>query len=372
MLRRLTLILLAGLLSAVVLTATPAVAAGKPAPIPFTAATVTQASDGFDVKWTAPSSAGSVKVYAGIRPEAVGRGNQVGSGKSTGTLHVTGLVASPRWYFELVPAKGGSLVVADRYLHLESAPNFRDVGGYRTTDGRWVKVGKLYRSDGLDKLTDADKATAQALGIKLVCDLRTVYERSKGADKVLAGSTNEQFDVAGPSDLTKTLTEAVTSGSPETQQQLFGNGKAEQLLIDAGHSLVSSDSAKAAYTAMFERLEDPAYLPGVFHCTAGKDRTGWAAAAMLTALGVPRSTVMADYLISNDTLKAKNDATLAQTKTLIDPALLQPLLGVEKAYLDASFAEVKAKYGTFDKYLATAIGVNAAAKAKLEHELLAG
>jgi protein-tyrosine phosphatase len=220
-----------------------------------------------------------VKVYAGTDPSAVGTSDQVGSGKSTGSVHVTGLAPAPRWYFELVPAKGGSLVVADRYLHLASAPNFRDVGGYRTTDGRWVKVGKLYRSDGLDKLTDADTATAQALGIKLVCDLRTVYERSKGADKPIAGAENVQFDVAGDSDTTKLLTEAVTSGDPALQQRLFGDGKAEQLLIDAGHSLVSSDSAKAAYTAMFERLANPASLPTVFHCSAGKDRTGWAAAA---------------------------------------------------------------------------------------------
>jgi protein-tyrosine phosphatase len=349
-------------------------AGAKTEAIPFTAATVTQTADGFDVKWAAPSSAGAAKVYAGTDPSAVGTDHPVGKGKSTDSSQVTGLTAAPRWYFELVPTRGGSLVVADRSLHLASAPNFRDAGGYRTTDGRWVKMGKLYRSDQLDKLTDADTATVEALGIKLVCDLRSAYERGKGADKEIAGATNEQFDVVGAdsADLTKTLTEAVTSGSPEKQQELFGNGKAEQILIDGGRSLVSSASARAAYTAMFARLEDPAYLPGVFHCTAGKDRTGWAAAAMLTALGVPRSTVMADYLLSNDSLKAENDATLAQTKALIDPALLAPLLGVQKSYLDASFAEVKAKYGTFDKYLAKGIDVDARAKAKLQQELLAG
>ena len=100
-----------------------------------------------------------MKVYAGTDPTDVGTTDEVGSGKSTGTVHVTGLAAAPRWYFELVPAKGGSLVIADHSLHLASAPNLRDVGGYRTSDGKWVKVGLLYRSDGLDVLTDADLAT---------------------------------------------------------------------------------------------------------------------------------------------------------------------------------------------------------------------
>ena len=79
-----------------------------------------------------------------------------------------------------------------------------------------------------------------------------------------------------------------------------------------------------------------------------------------------------DYLLSNELLKAKNDATLAQTKALIDPTLLEPLITVRKEYIDASFAEVKAKYGTFDKYLAKGLGVNAAAKKNLQQELLAG
>jgi protein-tyrosine phosphatase len=352
--------------------AAPAGAAKPAEAIPFTAANVTQTADGYDVKWAAPSSAGAVKVYAGTDPTDVDTADQVGKGKSTDDIQVTGLAAAPRWYFELVPATGGSLVIADRSLHLASAPNFRDFGGYRTAGGKWVKMGKLYRSDGLDKLTDADLATVQALGIKLVCDLRTNTERAKGPDRVIAGATNEQIDITGQDQLTQTLTAAVTSGDPAEQQRLFGDGKAEKLLVDAGSSLVGDATPLAEYHTMFTRIEDPAHLPTVLHCTAGKDRTGWAAAAILSTLGVPRSTVTQDYLLSNEMLKAKNDATLAQTKALIDPALIEPLITVRKEYLDASFAEVKAKYGTFAKYLTKGLGVDAAAQKKLQQELLAG
>ena len=89
-------------------------------------------------------------------------------------------------------------------------------------------------------------------------------------------------------------------------------------------------------------------------------------------LGVPKATVVQDYLLSNELLRAKNDATLQQTAALIDRSLLEPLITVRKAYLDASFAEVKAKYGSVDAYLAKALGVDAAARAKLRRELLAG
>ena len=80
------------------------------------------------------------------------------------------------------------------------------------------------------------------------------------------------------------------------------------------------------YKVFFSRIEDPNNLPTVMHCSAGKDRTGWASAAVLTALGVPKSTVMADYLLSNDYLQAKNEKTLAQTAALIDRSLLEPVL----------------------------------------------
>jgi protein-tyrosine phosphatase len=340
--------------------------------IPFTAATVKQAADGgYDVTWKAPSSAGKVQVYAGASPEEIDDDRAVGAGGSSGTVHVTGLAAAPRWYFELDPAKGESLVTADRSLHLASAPNLRDIGGYRTSDGKWVKVGLLYRSDGLDALSDADNATLQALGVKLVCDLRTNGERSSKPDKEIPGSTNEQIDIIGEDELTAKITSAITSGDKAAQQELLGNGKGERLLVDGGRSFVSAPNSQAGYKVFFERIEDPNNLPTVLHCSAGKDRTGWASAAVLTALGVPKATVMQDYLASNDYLKEKNEKTLAQTGALIDSALLEPVLTVKAPYLNASFDEVKSKYKTFDKYLA-AIGVTKADTQQLQDELLEG
>jgi protein-tyrosine phosphatase len=338
--------------------------------IPFTAAEVTRASDGsYEISWSAPKSAGKVEVYAGTDPDEIDDDTPAATGSSTDRVTITGLPAAPRYYFELEPAEGDSLVTADRSLHLASAPNFRDIGGYRTRDGKWVEVGELYRSDGLDALSDADLATVQALGIKLVCDLRTDGERSSKPDKEIPGATNEQINIIGEDELTAEITSAITSGDKAAQQELLGNGKAERLLVDGGAALVSDPNPLAQYKVFFSRIEDPNNLPTVMHCSAGKDRTGWASAAVLTALGVPKATVMEDYLASNDYLKEKNEKTLAQTGALIDSSLLEPVLTVKKEYLDASFREVKAKYKTFDKYLA-AVGVTKADLSELRDELL--
>ena len=132
---------------------------------------------------------------------------------------------------------------------------------------------------------------------------------------------------------------------------------------------MSGASPLAQYEVFFSRIEDPNNLPTVMHCSAGKDRTGWASAAVLTALGVPKATVMQDYLASNEYLQAKNEKTMTQTAALIDRSLIEPVLTVKQEYLDASFSEVAAKYKIFDKYLA-AVGVTKADRQQLQEELL--
>ena len=189
-------LLVTALVAVTTTTAAGATAPPKAAAIPFTEANVTQSTDAaggptYEVTWAAPKRAGKVTLYAGQDPRALEQdptsGMDLGTGGSTDTRSGMSLGAAPRWYFALVPEKGGSLVVADRSLHLAASPNFRDAGGYRTKDGKWVRMGVLYRSDAIDKLTDADLATLQALGVKLVCDLRTDYERGRAPDKAKIG-----------------------------------------------------------------------------------------------------------------------------------------------------------------------------------------
>jgi protein-tyrosine phosphatase len=340
--------------------------------IPFTEASVVQDGNAYEISWSA-DGAGDVTVYAGTDPAAVGRDREVGSGDAEGELVVEDLPDAPRWYFELVPEDGEPLVVADRSLHLASAPNFRDVGGYRTEDGRWVRMGLVYRSDGLDGLSEEDLATLHDLGIKLVCDLRTDGERASKPDKEIDGAENEQFDVAADTgDLTKVITDAILTGDRAAQEEILGNGRGVRLMKEGGRDMVSGDTATRAYARMFDRLADRSALPTVFHCTAGKDRTGWAAAALLSTLGVPHDVVMADYLRSNDELAEKNTHTLEQVAGLIDRDLIEPVIGVRPEFLEASFAEVDEAFDGFDGYLTDGIDVDHDQRQALEELLLAG
>ena len=352
--------------------------------IPFTEASATfggvthnadgTQGNGYKVTWSAPD-AGTVRVYAGTDPARVGKNLLVGDGGELGKVDLGMPPKDPsgkslRWYFELVPERGEPLVIAERSLMLASAPNFRDAGGYRTVDGKWIRMGLLYRSDQLDRLSPEDLDTLHADGLHLVCDLRTDAERKQGMDKLPVGAQAMIADVAGGDSATNGIAKLLSGhGNPK---QMLGNGKAAQFMIDANRQFVESPTAKAAYKALFERLADPKSLPATFHCTAGKDRTGWAQAVFLSIMGVPRETILQDYLLSNDYLKAKNDKMLAALKGKIDPSLIQPLMEVRPDYLQAGFDAAEKEYGSMDLYIRNGLGLSDATIQALRAEFLVG
>jgi len=352
--------------------------------IPFTEASVVAAGvthnadgtlgNGYKVTWNAPD-AGTVHVYAGTDPARIGKTLLVGDGGEMGKVDL-GMPPKDlagktlRWYFELTPERGAPLVIAERSLMLASAPNFRDAGGYRTQDGKWIRMGLLYRSDQLDRLTPEDLDTLHSDGLHLVCDLRTDTERKQGMDRLPTGAQAMIADVAGSDSATNGIAKLLSGhGNPK---QMLGNGKAAQFMIDANRQFVASATAKAAYKVMFERLADPKSLPAVFHCTAGKDRTGWAEAVFLSIMGVPRATILQDYLLSNDYLKAKNDKMLAMLKGKIDPSLIQPLMEVRPDYLQAGFDAADKEYGSMDLYIRNGLGLSDATIQALRAEFLVG
>ncbi|MBF6181235.1 tyrosine-protein phosphatase [Nocardia otitidiscaviarum] len=224
----------------------------------------------------------------------------------------------------------------DRSLGLRGVANARDAGGYRTTDGHTVRIGLVFRSGDLSKATDADLAALTARGLTVVDDLRTSFERAAAPDRVPVGATLNHDDVIGQAP-PQVLVSTLSAGA------------------DLYRAFITAPGANEGFASV---LRDIAHADGsvLFHCTAGKDRTGWTAAVLLTLLGVDRDTVTYDYLLSNHYRgAAENDA----------------LNGVVPAALDAAFDQVERSYGSFDGYVRDGLRLTGADIAALKAKLLA-
>ncbi len=220
-----------------------------------------------------------------------------------------------------------------------------------------MRTGVVYRSGDLSRLTDQDLAKLRRLGVRTVFDLRTPGEQKTAPDRIPAGATAVNANVLGVAD-----TGAFNVTSPQA---------AVQAMVDAERTMVSADSARTAYHSVLNALVERNDENVLFHCTAGKDRTGWASAALLTALGVPRETVEADYLASNTYRAAEIAATLAQLPPAYQ-AIYKPLLDVRSEYLAAGFDEVQRKFGSFDGYLKSGLGLDKRDLRDLRSQLLVG
>ena len=245
--------------------------------------------------------------------------------------------------------------VERRHVALEGASNFRDLGGYETEDGQTVRWGLFYRSDALSDLTDADLEKLADLGIKLVCDFRAPAEKQADPDRLPAENPPKvaALEIGSENFMVKDLRERIQSGDLEGLD-LRG------MMIEGNRQFATKFYPQ--YAAMFERLIRPENLPALVHCTAGKDRAGFASAMILRVLGVPQETVMEDFLLTNHYTARATDRQLFMIRLFslfrTDTEALRPLFGVEPAYLEAAFDAIDSSYGDFDTYRRVALGLD--------------
>jgi protein-tyrosine phosphatase len=258
-------------------------------------------------------------------------------------------------------AKAATQAKPGQSLGIASVPNLRDLGGYKTNDGKTVATVLVYRSDQLFDISPADMKKLAALKLKTAYDLRTAEERQKRPGELPPGVSYVWLNVLadspqeGPAQLEKLMQD------PQKANAALGGGKAEAKFQQAYREFVSLPSAKKEFRELFLALGDQKKLPALFNCTTGKDRTGWAAAAFLTLLGVPKDTVMEDYLRSNDyILPAYQKAIDKFVAAGGDKSIPLAILGVKEEYLKASFDEMQKKYGSIENYFSEGLGIDAA------------
>ncbi len=261
--------------------------------------------------------------------------------------------------------------MAGEQIVLTSLPNLRDIGGWVTSERQTVRTGLLYRSAELSNLTDADLATLANLGIRIVFDLRTTTERDQAPDRLPAGARLEILDVladaqsAAPAQLAELFQQGSKDGAAVQPEQVTS------AMVDAYRQFVTLPSALHAYRLLYTSIADVADLPALFHCTAGKDRTGWASAALLLLLGVPYDSVRKDYLLTNQELLPSLQPLLAQAEAHgIDSELVKLVMQADESYLRAAIDEVNRVYGSIEAWFAAGLGIDHAGQQALRDVFL--
>ncbi|MCR1785167.1 tyrosine-protein phosphatase [Nocardioides carbamazepini] len=243
------------------------------------------------------------------------------------------------------------------YLRLASADNFRDVAGtgYATRDGGSLRTGVFYRSNDL-RLTEVDLAALTDLGLRAIIDLRSPAEIALHPDPEIPGVAGLHFDAIGI--------------PLERMAGLTSRQEAVELMDEVYRTFVTEPHSRAAFGAVLRQLATGGRQ--LFHCSAGKDRTGWVAALLLHLAGVDDPTIESDYLLTNArsaASRARVEAEIARHAGPEAVAAYEPTLVVDVEYLDAAWATVEERYGDRSAYLRDGLGLDEETLARLRRLL---
>lgn len=251
---------------------------------------------------------------------------------------------------------------------LDSTLNTRDLGGYLTDDGRVVRKKMLYRSDSLADLSSEDINTLRAFNLAAVTDLRSAAERHEAPYQLPDQQppiSYRTIAINNPAIDIPSLRERVFSGKL-TSAELDGLLSRESYIVQQG--------LREAWGDWLGSLTDDGQLPHLFHCTAGKDRTGFAAAILLLTLGVSIEQVTDDFLLSNELLADRIErvvSSVTQTNPDTDAAGMRALVGVSHTSLLSALDAMKAHFGSVDRYIETGLGIDKQSRQRLRELLLA-
>lgn len=270
--------------------------------------------------------------------------------------------------FYKVTSKNEEIILAERVVPLKDFSNFRDLGGYETKDGRFVKWGLFYRSEDLSQLKDDDLKYFESLGIKYVLDYRSKDEVLKNPDVQV--KSVEDINISGMNingndnlDMT-TYVEGILSGNKTDINP--------EELLRQGYETMPLDNP--AYKELFNLFKNPDNTAILQHCSAGKDRTGVGSALILLALNVDEKIVIKDYLESNNNREKLNKKIMEACKDYIKDEetkkMIEGILGVKESFIEASLNSIKNKYTTYEEYFKVEYGLDKSELDKLRQSYL--
>lgn len=304
----------------------------------------------YELTWADDFSTGAVRIRAHTDAGSVRLAAPLHGEASTGVR--IGLPGGSRHYFHLEPGGGEALIAAQRNVPLEGGTNFRDLGGYRAAGGRRVRWGRLFRSGHTAGLTDADRALVASLDIRVCCDFRRAAEWHVEPRRLPEATRVVSVEI-DPGSITSFFARIAEGGSSGAEMAAF--------MEHINREFVSHH--QKPLRRMFEELlalEEGAFL---INCAAGKDRTGFASAMILAALGVQEPDILADYLLSERFFLIERELPRVQRKYAgrsgrqLELELILPMMETRETYLRAALDEIRSRFGGFDAYLEQAFGV---------------
>jgi protein-tyrosine phosphatase len=271
-------------------------------------------------------------LYAGNSIDNINRDQPILTGNGSGIFPLN-VSTSVRSYFRL-DNEGNNFYLSEKHLPMEGGYNFRDLGGFRTKDGRYTKWGKLFRADELSGLTENDITYLSSIPITSVIDFRAQAEARRYPDR-LPSTVQFRYPIT------------ITPGnlSAERIQANLLKSNIDGHMKQMNRMLVNDPACVRAYRIFFAIIQNNLSAPLIFHCSAGKDRAGMAAALVLYALGVDDETIMDDYLSSKVYLSDKYDAFIARYPRS------EPIFTVKRMFLQAGINQVKRDHGTVMNFL---------------------
>ena len=270
-----------------------------------------------------------------------------------GATRISGLDPTVRHYVHLHPGDGGPVVVAgERLVPLEGTLNFRDLGGYPTSDGRRVRWGRIFRSDALGQLTDADLAYLEHLGVRLICDFRDDGEAERAPSRVPdhPDLRIERFPIGAGGD----TNDVSGAGRDGLTDYVFAGEVGEVTAATLGEFYVGMlENRTEPLVSVLERVADPANHALVFHCTAGKDRTGVTAALLLSVLGVDDQHILDDYALT-DRYRTPHRLKEIEPKLAevgVDLEKVRPLFSAQREVLEQTLRMIEERHGSVVGFL---------------------